>query len=554
MAGYTLPGGATTVTRTLTYSNPGFTSWRDVVIAGGAFDGPTVTSISPTSGTALGGTSVTITGTGFTGATAVKFGSTNATSFTVIGGTSITAVAPAGTGTVDVTVLQGGTSPTSAADQFTYVSAGTSVALASSLNPSELGQSVTFTATVTAASTPAGSVTFKDDATILGSGTLDGSGQTTLTTTSLALGVHSITAVYGGDSNFTTSTSAALSQSVAVPADSILVEQVQKQITPIVAQASGQAITGSIEDGIAAGFDGDGNPFTVGAGGVTFNFAGEPVRDRANKAFAALGYADERANALTAPTFDKHWNAWASVRGTGWNGHSAAAGVDGLQVNLTGGVGYKLTPDLLVGAVAGYEHFDYDATSLSGTLKGNGGSVGGYLGWRFGTGLRFDAAAVWSGLAYDATAGTATGSFNGSRWLVSSGLTGSHKWGGFIFEPSGHLYALWESQDAWTDSLTIVHPTNSFSTGRGSLGTKIAYPWMSSDGTRVTPYVGAYGDYRFSSNSSVVSVEDGWSGRVTGGVGFSLRAGATLNLDGELGGFGSSYRIWSAHARAGVPF
>jgi hypothetical protein len=67
---------------------------------------------------------VTITGTGFTGATAVKFGTSNATKFTVNSATSITAVSPKamGSGTVDVTVTTpAGTSPTSPADQFTYM-------------------------------------------------------------------------------------------------------------------------------------------------------------------------------------------------------------------------------------------------------------------------------------------------------------------------------------------------------------------------------------------------------------------------------------------------
>jgi hypothetical protein len=83
---------------------------------------PTVTRVEPNQGSAAGGTSVTITGTNLTGSTAVKFGSTNATSFTVNSETSITAVAPAGTGTVDVTVTtpSGGTSGTSEADRFTY--------------------------------------------------------------------------------------------------------------------------------------------------------------------------------------------------------------------------------------------------------------------------------------------------------------------------------------------------------------------------------------------------------------------------------------------------
>ncbi|MGD7246808.1 putative Ig domain-containing protein [Ralstonia pseudosolanacearum] len=84
---------------------------------------PTVTGISPSSGGTGGGTSVAVTGTGFTGATAVKFGSTNAGSFTVNSATSITATSPAGSaGTVDLTVTtSGGTSATSSADQFTYV-------------------------------------------------------------------------------------------------------------------------------------------------------------------------------------------------------------------------------------------------------------------------------------------------------------------------------------------------------------------------------------------------------------------------------------------------
>src|SRR5271157_3168835 len=73
---------------------------------------PTVTKINPTSGPLIGGTTVTVTGTGFTGATSVKFGTSS---------TTLTIKSPAGTGTVDITVTTpGGTSATSAPDQFTY--------------------------------------------------------------------------------------------------------------------------------------------------------------------------------------------------------------------------------------------------------------------------------------------------------------------------------------------------------------------------------------------------------------------------------------------------
>ena len=110
---------------------------------------PTVTGISPTSGPTAGVTSVTITGTGFTGATAVKFGTIAATSFTVNSATSITAISPAGSaGTVDITVTTpGGTSATSSADKFTYAAAPTVTGISPTHGPNGGNTKVTITGT-----------------------------------------------------------------------------------------------------------------------------------------------------------------------------------------------------------------------------------------------------------------------------------------------------------------------------------------------------------------------------------------------------------------------
>jgi hypothetical protein len=84
---------------------------------------PTITSISPTSGPAAGGQTVTVNGTDFTGVTAVKFGSTPGTSVTVISSTQLTVVSPAhATGTVPIRVVtRSGTSPLVTADRYTFV-------------------------------------------------------------------------------------------------------------------------------------------------------------------------------------------------------------------------------------------------------------------------------------------------------------------------------------------------------------------------------------------------------------------------------------------------
>jgi hypothetical protein len=84
---------------------------------------PAVSGVSPVKGPVGGGTATTITGTDFTGATAVRFGSINAATFTVKSATSISATTPAeSAGVTDVTVVTaaGGTSLTVSSDHFTF--------------------------------------------------------------------------------------------------------------------------------------------------------------------------------------------------------------------------------------------------------------------------------------------------------------------------------------------------------------------------------------------------------------------------------------------------
>ncbi len=105
----------------------------------------------PASGPIAGGTTVTITGTNFSGATAVHFGGIAAAGFTVNGPTSITAITPAGSGIVDVTVTAAtGTSAIHAADQFTYqVPLTQTITFPQPASPAYAGTSVTMDATAT---------------------------------------------------------------------------------------------------------------------------------------------------------------------------------------------------------------------------------------------------------------------------------------------------------------------------------------------------------------------------------------------------------------------
>jgi hypothetical protein len=90
--------------------------------------------------------------------------------------------------------------------------ANTTVTLTSNRNPSKVNQAITFTAAVSP-SGATGTVRFFDGSTLLGSGTVSG-GVASLTTSSLSVGSHSITAQYMGDGSYNGSTSAVLAQTV----------------------------------------------------------------------------------------------------------------------------------------------------------------------------------------------------------------------------------------------------------------------------------------------------------------------------------------------------
>jgi hypothetical protein len=109
-----------------------------LVVAGpAAAAGPTVTGISVHSGTLAGGTTVTLTGTGFTASSYAQFGGPVAASSTTVSSTKIVAVTERHPeGTVWVRVRTGGAlSPLSTAAQFTYVHSDTTAPPAPTLDP-----------------------------------------------------------------------------------------------------------------------------------------------------------------------------------------------------------------------------------------------------------------------------------------------------------------------------------------------------------------------------------------------------------------------------------
>ena len=142
---YNVNGGPGALSPTSTQASAGVSDSVGVLLV--PPPSPTVTSVSPTAGPLAGGTSVTVTGTNLTGATAVNFGVTPGTGIANNTATSLTVNSPAHiAGPVDVTVVtSAGTTATSGADQFTYSSGPLVTAVSPNLGPTSGGTSVTVT-------------------------------------------------------------------------------------------------------------------------------------------------------------------------------------------------------------------------------------------------------------------------------------------------------------------------------------------------------------------------------------------------------------------------
>ncbi|MFE3866447.1 Ig-like domain-containing protein, partial [Streptomyces goshikiensis] len=216
----------------------------------------TVTATSPGAGTP-------------TGTVTFKDGGTTLGTGTLVSGVATFTTSALAVASHPLTAAYGGDTnfDVSASPNVSYVvaKAATSTVLTVVPVSSVFGQSVTLTATVTATSpgagTPTGTVVFKDGVTTLGTVTLV-SGVATFTTSALAVASHTLTAAYGGDTNFDVSVSSNVSYVVAKAATSTVLTVVP------VSSVFGQSVT--LTATVTATSPGAGTP----TGTVTFKDGG----------------------------------------------------------------------------------------------------------------------------------------------------------------------------------------------------------------------------------------------------------------------------------------
>jgi hypothetical protein len=268
----TLPVGSNSITASYTDSN-NVTATSSVLRQ--VVQQNTATALSSSANPVIHGTPVTLTAVVTATGTTVPTGTvTFYDGTTPIGTGTLTASGTtSGIATFQTSSLAAGTHSITAsyggdANDFTSTSAALSeavniatstTAVAASANPSIAGKPLTLTATVsTNGGTAAGTVNFYNGATLLGSGTLNGAGVATFTSSTLPVGSYSITANYAGDGNDTGSTSATLPLSViqAITGVRLVASSPSVQVTAAVTFTATVTGNGAVPTGNVTFMDG----------------------------------------------------------------------------------------------------------------------------------------------------------------------------------------------------------------------------------------------------------------------------------------------------------
>ncbi len=220
---------------------------------------------------------------------------------------------------------------------------------------------------------------------------------------------------------------AAVSMSKETPPNKQLTAM-QKTVTPLVAAGSAVAIAGATNGGIDASFATTLPPQAATGGGTG------PVM------LGASDLADDarRMNlSARAPSVSRSlgngWTIWADLRGRGWRGERRPNGPasqphrrhrNAHRAELGDRPARRLRAvHLRRGAV---QRQAVRARWYHRRLQRNAADAS----------LRWNSTLAWSRLGYDAEVPLARGSFDGSRWVATSSLTGSYRWSSLIAEPS----------------------------------------------------------------------------------------------------------------------
>ncbi len=312
----------------------------------------------------------------------------------------------------------------------------------------------------------------------------------------------------------------------------------------------------------ASRFD-DAQPGSPGSGAMSFSTSLSQIRRDAARAQMdrdrmSLG-AGDGATLPAAFAIYSPWDVWAEGRFSGFNNDAGNLDGKGHVGLLFVGSDYRITPDMIVGALVQFDWAQDETGLLASKVDGNGWMAGPYLSARVYENIYLDLRAAWGSSSNDLAIGATTGSFDTSRWLVKGTLAGNWLYDAWRITPSAELAYVTESQDAFTNSAGVLVPGQDVSLGRLQFGPEFGYRIRHDASTFIEPFAALKGVWDFDNpnvqiiDGITVGPGDFW-GRLEGGLNVMTADGWYVRGLASWDGVGSSdYNGYTLQGILNVP-
>ena len=238
--------------------------------------------------------------------------------------------------------------------------------------------------------------------------------------------------------------------------------------------------------------------------------------------------------------------------------------VDGRFGIVTLGMDYVFNPSLLLGVSAQYDSMKQTSAKQQTSVEGNGWMVGPYGTVRLTDHVFWQARAAWGRSSNDVSPFlTYTDSFESTRWLASTTLTGNWRSGPWLFRPSATIAYMEDTAQSYADTFGVLIPQVTTRLGQAKAGPVISYTLPVSSNLVVEPRLGAQLIWNFAGDAKADGLgtlsgdaagPQGVRGRAEVGLKAQTREGVTVDLSGSYDGIGSgSYGALTGRAAIRVP-
>lgn len=235
------------------------------------------------------------------------------------------------------------------------------------------------------------------------------------------------------------------------------------------------------------------------------------------------------------------WNAWVDGRYLDVDDQRYGLSTDGYYTEASFGIDRLVGADMTIGVAVAPERLDLEGYGRTVKLTGTGYTVGPDVGYRVAPNVIVDAWAGYSRIDTDLDIGTVTGSYKSDRWFGAATVTSQHAVGLVNIRPKLSAFLSHDRADGFTDSTgqAVADDSFTYATGEVSLGVNRIYR-MGGD-TLVQPYVrfGVRYDFRRPLDGQILDPSgqyqdtSRWSGSTR--VGARMLVSSRIVLEGNVG-------------------